>query len=398
MPLQSTRSSSFLISFLIMSFASRVGSFLASRSLMPPLHRRQQVLPMLLSTSRPKSVRSTRRLYSTSAPLAVKSLSFQDTPLGSNGTSLLDGLDVYSVPASGDDHPLAVYGIESENPAQLKENSSLRPVLLLHGRTWSSVPVYHLLGGPQHREAGEESRSLMEALLAKGLQPYAMDFRGFGGTAHDETGYVEPRQCVIDAEAVLKWISERHGLVDGDEPPCLFGWSQGAMVAQLLAQSSSSKLISKLILYGSISDPTVRYPRDPLYTLGKPNRTVIQNQYDDAIEDFTVEGTIAPEPARLFAEAALLSDPIKAVWKHTYQFNNCDPARIHIPTLVVAGDQDPYTSLRLQQELFVNLGRGCDRTWSILADSDHAAHLLEGRQRLINIISSFVKNGKQREL
>jgi pimeloyl-ACP methyl ester carboxylesterase len=378
-----------------MSYASRAGSFLASRSLLQPLHRRQKVMNMLLSTSRPKSVRSTRRLYSTTAPLAVTRLSFQDTPLGSNGTSLLDGLDVYSVPASGDEHPLAVYGIESEN-----FDPSLRPVLLLHGRTWSSVPVYHLLGGPQHREAGEESRSLMEALLAKGLQPYAMDFRGFGGTPHDETGYVEPKQCVNDAETVLKWISERHGLVDGgdghdnSEPPCLFGWSQGAMIAQLLAQTSASKLISKLILYGSIADPLIRYPRDPLYTLGKPNRTVIENQYDDAIEDFTVEGTIAPEPARLFAEAALLSDPIKAIWKHTYQFNNCDPARIHIPTLVVAGDQDPYTSLRLQQELFVNLGRGCDRTWSILADSDHAAHLLEGRQRLINIISSFVKNGK----
>jgi pimeloyl-ACP methyl ester carboxylesterase len=309
--------------------------------------------------------------------------------VGKNGASLLDGLDVYSVPASGDDHPLAVYGIESEN-----FDPSLQPVLLLHGRTWSSVPVYHLLGGPKHREAGEESRSLMEALLAKGLQPYAMDFRGFGGTPHDETGYVEPKQCVYDAETVLKWISERHGQQPNVELPCLFGWSQGAMVAQLLAQTSSAKLISKLILYGSISDPLVRYPRDPLYTLGKPNRTVIENQYDDAIEDFTVEGTIAPEPARLFAEAALLSDPIKAIWKHTYQFNNCDAARIHIPTLVVAGDQDPYTSLRLQQELFVNLGRGCDRTWSILADSDHAAHLLEGRQRLINIISSFVKNGK----
>jgi pimeloyl-ACP methyl ester carboxylesterase len=336
-------------------------------------------------------------------PVEKTSLCFEDTPLGSNGTSLLDGLDVYSVPASGDDHPLAVYGIESEHPLQLQGNSSLRPVLLLHGRTWSSVPVYHLLGGPKHRDAGEESRSLMEALLAKGLQPYAMDFRGFGGTPHDETGYVEPKACVKDAETVLKWISKRHGLDDLEDddqnkaaPPCLFGWSQGALVAQLLAQSSPS-LISKLILYGSIYDPLVRYPREPLYTLEKPNRTVIQNGFDDAIEDFTVEGTIAPEPARRFAEAALLGDPIKAIWKHTYQFNNCDPARIHIPTLVVAGDQDPYAPLHVQQELFANLGRGCDRTWSILSDSDHAVHLLEGRDRLINIIVSFVQNGMRRE-
>jgi pimeloyl-ACP methyl ester carboxylesterase len=348
---------------------------------------------MAVSKWNPGSAPATTRLYSTTFPVATKTLSFEETPLGSKGASLLDGLDVYSIPADGDDHPLGVYGIESENPAQLKDKSSLRPILLLHGRTWSSVPVYHLLGGAKHREAGEESRSLMEALLSKGLQPYAMDFRGFGGTSHDESGYVEPYRCVSDAETVLSWISERHGLDDAEHgvAPCLFGWSQGALVAQLLAQRNST-MISKLILYGSIYDPLVRYPREPLYVENKPNQTIIENQYDDAIEDFTVEGTIAPDPARRFAEAALMSDPIKAVWKHLFQFNNCDPGRIHIPTLVVAGDQDPYAPLHVQQDLFVNLGRGCDRSWSILADADHAVHLLEGRGRLINTLESFVHN------
>ena len=58
----------------------------------------------------------------------------------------------------------------------------------------------------------------------------------------------------------------------------------------------------------------------------------------------------------------------------------------------VAGDQDPYAPLHAQQDLFTRLGAGSDKTWSILADSDHAAHLLEGRGRLMNLISSFLKN------
>ena len=100
----------------------------------------------------------------------------------------------------------------------------------------------------------------------------------------------------------------------------------------------------------------------------------------------------------MFAEAALVTDPIKAVWKHVYQFNNCDPARVHVPTLVVAGDQDPYAPLHVQQELFCNLGRGSDRTWSILADADHAAHLLdEAMYRFANITTSFITNGKRGE-
>jgi hypothetical protein len=117
--------------------------------------------------------RSNWALFSTTSNYRSSSTAFDSTPLGTNGTHLLAGLDVFRVAASGDDHPLAVYGIQSELPAQLSGKKDLHPILLLHGRTWSSVPVYHLPG----EGSGEESRSLMKALLAKGLQPYMMDFR-----------------------------------------------------------------------------------------------------------------------------------------------------------------------------------------------------------------------------
>lgn len=330
---------------------------------------------------------------------ATTNKTFETTPLGRQGQDLLDGLDVYSVTAEDDGHPLAVYGIDSAHPAQVSAHPDLRPILLLHGRTWSSVPVYHLYGGPAHKERGEESRSLLEALLESGLQPYCMDFRGFGGTHPDDSGFVEPYQCVHDTETVLHWIAQRHGIDQstGSDMPALLGWSQGALVAQLAAQVAHPSL-SKLILYGSIYDPMVRYPREPLYTLNKPNRTIIENTFEGAVEDFTIEGTIAERVAREFADAALTSDPIKAVWRSLYQFNNIDPARVRCPTLLVAGDQDPYAPLHVQQELFANLGRGFDRTWSILAESDHAAHLLEGRSRLISLVASFVKNGKRAEV
>jgi pimeloyl-ACP methyl ester carboxylesterase len=339
---------------------------------------------------------------------------------GPEGEALLDGLDVYTVPALEDHHPLSVYGLDSLDPAGGGGGGSKRfPVLLLHGRTWSSVPVYHLLGGDLSKnplvqgEEVHESRSLMENLYKMGLQPYAMDFRGFGGTPKDETGYVEPHRCVQDVETVLLWIAKRHGtemeMVAGGsgkyssnhnvaEMPALLGWSQGALIAQLVAQAHPT-LLSRLVLYGSIYDPLVRYPREPLYQVNKPNLSQIPNTFNDAIEDFTVQGTIPPEPARLFAEAALVTDPIKAIWKHVYQFNNCDPARVLVPTLVVCGDQDPYAPLHVQQELFCNLGRGMDRTWSILAEADHAAHLLdEAMHRFVNITTSFITNGKRTEL
>lgn len=409
-----------------------------------PQYRRPTILnvrvlsPLRLDAVNGDSLSSSFSTSTTSTPPT----SFDETPLGSKGRFLLKGLDVYSVPASGDGHPLAVYGIQSTSLPQ-QQQPKRQPILLLHGRTWSAVPVYHLhpegWADRQHsNDNGEKetslgslteprssssssSRSLMEALWQAGLQPYCMDFRGFGGTPYDtSTGYVEPNRCVEDTETVLEWIAQRHGIVQNGgssqdsnhELPALLGWSQGALIAQLVAQRAHTaatmgsspgrpqqqhqQLLSKLILYGSIYDPLVRYPREPLYTMSKPNRTIVTNTFDDAIEDFTLEGSIPPEAARQFAYAALITDPIKAQWRHLYQFNNCDPARIvHLPTLVIAGDQDPYAPLHVQQELFANLGRGSDRTWSILADCDHAVHLLEGRHRMITTVVSFVLNGRQ---
>jgi hypothetical protein len=44
------------------------------------------------------------------------------------------------------------------------------------------------------------------------------------------------------------------------------------------------------------------------------------------------------------------------------------------------------------------LGRGVDRTWSIIADADHAVHLLDnGRERFVSIVTSFVENSKKGE-
>ena len=161
-----------------------------------------------------------------------------------------------------------------------------------------------------------------------------------------------PHLCVNDTETVLQWIADRHNLtgcaVEKCEMPALLGWSQGALVAQLTAQKSNN-LMSKLILYGSIYDPLVRYPRAPLYTKESASTEdiFIENDYDSAIEDFTIEGSIAPDQAHAFAEAALLTDPIKANWSRLDEFNNCDPARINVPTLVVSIQKRLFSNFEL---------------------------------------------------
>jgi pimeloyl-ACP methyl ester carboxylesterase len=355
------------------------------------------------------------------------------------GFSLLKGLDVHTVSSEMDGHPLAVYTIQQKEEEDIQDDKSNRtPVLLLHGRTWSSVPVYHLVGedstdNNEQQEEGEEGNnfSLMEALYNTGhIQPYAMDFRGFGGTPKDEEGYVEPLKCVKDVVSVLKWIHSKNNEPGCQRPPALLGWSHGALIAQIVAQRHPEHL-SKLILYSSIYNPNIKYSIPPPFETPMmqqqrqsqpPGHTdhddfplhemTAPNEYDLAMADFTnyfdtfKPNTSSsssssvhrhyqpPKSAKLFANAALISDPIKVQWWNLHQLNECHPSQItsSTPTMVVVGDNDPYAPMVLQAELFTNLSRGVDRTWSIIANADHAVHLSEERGRFVQSVGSFVQN------
>jgi pimeloyl-ACP methyl ester carboxylesterase len=400
-----------------------------------------------------------------------------DTALRDAGyNNLLKGLDVHTVPSEMDDHPLAVYSIQHQQQQQQQEdkdgssssssssnsNATRTPVLLLHGRTWSSVPVYHLIGDKEHNDNGnnndndnndeDNNFSLMEALYNTGyIQPYTMDFRGFGGTPKDKDGYVEPLKCVRDVISVLKWIHQTENEVEGkgvdvetttSPPPALLGWSHGALIAQIVAQRHPEHL-SKLILYSSIYNPNIKYSIPPPYedSIEKKQRQssssqsssqssarllghtdhddfplhemTAPNEYDYAMADFTnyfdtfkpaytsssSAGTTGqqyqpPKSAKLFANAALISDPIKAQWWNLHQLNECHPSQVtSTPTMVIVGDNDPYSPSILQAELFCNLGSvGVDRVWSIIANADHAVHLSEERGRFVKSVGSFLQS------
>ena len=382
---------------------------------------------------------------------------------------LLKGLDVHTVSSEMDDHPLAVYSIQQQ-PEDKDDSIARTPVLLLHGRTWSSVPVYHLIGNKENNDNNnnnydeDNNFSLMEALYNTGyIQPYTMDFRGFGGTPKDNDGYVEPLKCVRDVISVLKWVHQNnHETTEAageggppptspppTSPPALLGWSHGALIAQIVAQRHPEHL-SKLILYSSIYNPNIKYSIPPPYedSIEKKQRQssssnsssnssqssssatllghtdhddfplhemTAPNEYDLAMADFTnyfdtfkpastssSTGTTnttqqqyqPPKSAKLFANAALISDPIKAQWWNLHQLNECHPSQVtSTPTMVIVGDNDPYSPSILQAELFCNLGSvGVDRVWSIVANADHAVHLSEERGRFVKSVGSFLQS------
>jgi alpha-beta hydrolase superfamily lysophospholipase len=95
-----------------------------------------------------------------------------------------------------DGHPLTVWGKRPPSPRGA--------ILLIHGRTWSSLPNWDL------RVPGED-RSVMDALVRAGYAVYGLDQRGYGATPRDSSGVLTPNRAADDAAGVLEWIARREG-------------------------------------------------------------------------------------------------------------------------------------------------------------------------------------------
>jgi pimeloyl-ACP methyl ester carboxylesterase len=244
-----------------------------------------------------------------------------------------------------------------------------RAILLIHGRTWSGRPDFDL-------QVPGEHRSFMDALVAEGYAAYALDLRGYGGTPRDATGFLTPERAAADVAAALRVIGDR---------PILFGWSRGAMVAQLTAQHHP-ELISNLILFGYPVDPDHK-PTPPATEPAAPARTPTTTTA--AAEDFITPGAITPRAIAAYVQAAVAADPVKSDWRGDAEWAALAPEAIHTPVLLLQGEHDPLARTDAQARLFTRLGT-VDRQWVVIPDGDHAALLEDAAPRMIAAIRGFV--------
>lgn len=248
-------------------------------------------------------------------------------------------------------------------------------ILLVHGRTWSSLPNFDL------RVAGEQ-RSFMDLLGNAGLDVFAIDLRGYGATPRDATGFLTPDRAVADVAAVLNWLQQ-----EPRKPGKVFilGLSRGAMVTAMLAQKNSEKL-SGVILLGFGFDPDARaVPGDPA---ARPAR--LRNTGDSAASDFVTPESYTSATLSAFVKSALQADPVLVDWRDEQQFNNFSPSRIQVPVLLVHGERDTQAPVAIGAKLFPRFA-STDKWWIILPGADHAAHLEKAAPDLVRAIVSFIQ-------
>lgn len=249
-------------------------------------------------------------------------------------------------------------------------------MLLVHGRTWSSLPNFDL-------QVSGERRSLMDQLCDAGLDVYAVDLRGYGATPRDATGWLTPDRAVADVRAVVDWIRGSAG--NAHRPIYVMGFSRGSLIAAYLAQQSPEK-IAGVILLGFGLDVDARIA--PSDTPSTPPRR--KNTVDAATSDFITPEAVTRGTVDAFVRAALRADPIYAEWREEQQFNGFAASKVFAPTLLVHGDLDPSTPTLIEAKLFTRLGT-TDKAWIVFPGADHVVHLEKSLPELVRAIVWFVR-------
>jgi alpha-beta hydrolase superfamily lysophospholipase len=261
-------------------------------------------------------------------------------------------------------------------PLRLWARSAPTPhaaILFIHGRTWSARPNFDL-------QTPDNTLSILQAFANQGFAAYAIDLPGYGETPREPTGWLTPNHAAADTRAALAWITQRTG-----HRPTLVGYSNGALVAALAAQTYPESL-SALVLYG--------FPLD-LYATLKPETTPPAAKREPttlkaAASDFITPEAASPETIAAYAEQAVKADPIRADWAHLDEFNAIDPTRIFVPTLLIQGVRDQYVRPDAEASFFTHLATQ-SRAWIILPHADHAAHVERSHAAWVDGIVHFIE-------
>ena len=264
-----------------------------------------------------------------------------------------------------DGHAIAVWEKSPAAPQAL--------MLLIHGRTWSTVPDFDL-------QVVGEDLSLMDGLVDLNIATYGVDLRGYGATARDASGWLTPNQAVRDVSTVLQWLRQRHPEL---AKPHLFGWSNGSLVAQLLVQQQP-ELVSSVILFGY----PVRRDMDLEARLpDEPPRTSTTAQA--AASDFITPGTISDAAIAAFVDSALAADPVRVDWRGLAQWRALSAPAVTVPTLLLEAEFDPLALDDVHADFFANLATN-DKAWVVIPGGDHAAFMETPRGYFLRSIDSFV--------
>lgn len=251
--------------------------------------------------------------------------------------------------------------VQTYEPVNTGERA-LRPVLLLHG--WPN--------------SGRVWRCLADALLLGGAyRLIAPDFRGFGDSAHPDTGYTCAR-FADDIEDVVQGLDLTRYAVAGH--------SMGGKIAQVLAARQPAELTG-LALVAPV--PLVAAP------VPEEKKAAQRKACGDADRTRELLSGMAAQPLDAESLTLMAQDGLRASraawngWIDPMREEDFTPeaGKIVVPALIVGGGKDPLRSEELLRRDVVD--RISHAEFASIPNVGHLAHL-EAPEALAALLVNFL--------
>src|SRR6266581_1282543 len=258
------------------------------------------------------------------------------------------------------------------------------PVLLIHG-SWGDGRTWDF-----------PDRSVMDYLAVRGYDVYALDLRGMGLSDHPTNYFtIDIINRVYDAVAVASYIVAKTGKV-----PVVMGWSQGGVIAGLLAASTPQLVAGVGFLSvapdgfsippdlasqvpGIIASGVDRFPLPPNdlfeFVFGTDPITGRPTISSDAFATFV--SISEPDSVHALFEAAspaFFDAALVPAWPN-----------IKVPALVVDGARDLLVGQERAQALFNALG-SANKRMMIYPRNSHGWFLEDNHDATMRVLDQFL--------
>jgi pimeloyl-ACP methyl ester carboxylesterase len=272
------------------------------------------------------------------------------------------------------------------------------PVLLIHG-TWGNAQTWDFPG-----------RSVMDYLAVRGYDVYALDLRGEGASgppAPVDYTKIDIVNRVSDAAAVAAYIQR-----STTRTPVVIGWSQGGVIAGILAAAPSTS--SFVAGVGLLSVPPDGFVIPPQFLallpqiLSGPSFVPTEPEINSiifGIDPLTGKSTMsAAAEDTFYAISAPDIDSTKAIGEEVTPaffaavLGPVSPStglpsgwgRIQVPALVVDGALDPLVGTNLEEQLFGLLTGTNNKQLIVFPRNSHAWFLEDNHDETVRVFDHFL--------
>ncbi|MBO6719757.1 MAG: alpha/beta fold hydrolase [Rhizobiaceae bacterium] len=282
-------------------------------------------------------------------------------------------LEEYDVPAGAGGRTLRLARREVSE-------SRLPPLVLLHGSSFPASLCYTVpLGGV----------SFMELCARLGLDTWAIDFRGYGGSwkPEDDGAHVaDTAQAADDLSQAVDFICSHTGAA----APDLFGWSWGAAVAGFhAARGGNARRIALCAAQWLRDTPS------PMVTPEAMSRSYRHVNIAPLIEKLAARSShefLEPLATAVSGVAPLIvpTGSARDINDHWMSGRpSYDPAAIAVPTLVAVGEDDADTPLTMSEQIYRRLS-GEGNELATIPDATHYCVFEPARERLVQVVHAFL--------